>query len=68
MHETNPAGPCGLRIALRCRDRGMIEDALAESATIVEETLQGITSVKSYANEKYEIGRYNSALLKTGDR
>jgi ABC-type multidrug transport system fused ATPase/permease subunit len=41
------------------------QDALAESATIVEETLQGITSVKSYANEKYEISRYNSALLKT---
>ncbi|HYF03536.1 MAG TPA: ABC transporter transmembrane domain-containing protein [Patescibacteria group bacterium] len=41
------------------------QDALAESATIVEETLQGITSVKSFANEKYEINRYNSALLKT---
>lgn len=41
------------------------QDALAQSATIVEETLQGIASVKSYSNESYEAKRYNSALQNT---
>ncbi len=41
------------------------QDALAQSATIVEETLQGIASVKSYSNESYEAERYNSALKST---
>lgn len=41
------------------------QDALAQSATIVEETLQGIASVKSYANERYEADRYRSALQST---
>jgi ABC-type multidrug transport system fused ATPase/permease subunit len=41
------------------------QDALAQSATIVEETLQGISSVKSYSNESYEATRYNSALQTT---
>ena len=31
---------------------------VAESNTIVEETLQGILSVKTYTNENYEISRY----------
>lgn len=30
----------------------------AESNTVVEETLQGIRSVKAYTNEKYEMDRY----------
>lgn len=34
------------------------QDAVADSNTIVEETLQGINSVKSYANEKLESLRY----------
>lgn len=34
------------------------QDAVADSNTIVEETLQGISSVKSYANEPYESMRY----------
>lgn len=34
----------------------------AESNTIVEETLQGIRSVKSYTNEYFEIERYHSAI------
>jgi len=41
------------------------QDALAQSATIVEETLQGIASVKSYSNESYEAERYNGALKAT---
>ena len=34
----------------------------AESNTIVEETLQGIRSVKSYTNEWYEINRYSNKI------
>lgn len=34
----------------------------AESNTIVEETLQGIRSVKSYTNEGFEIGRYKDKI------
>ena len=38
------------------------QDRLAESATIVEESLQNIASVKAYANEDYEQRRYSGAL------
>ncbi|MFN8922372.1 MAG: ABC transporter ATP-binding protein [Sphingobacteriia bacterium] len=38
------------------------QDHLAESNTVVEETLQGIQSVKSYANEAYERQRYGTAM------
>lgn len=41
------------------------QDALAASATIVEESLQGVASVKSYSNEHYETTRYRGALGKT---
>jgi ABC-type multidrug transport system fused ATPase/permease subunit len=34
------------------------QDKLAESNTIVEETLQGIANVKAFVNESYEAGRY----------
>jgi ABC-type multidrug transport system fused ATPase/permease subunit len=34
----------------------------AESNTVVEETLQGIRSVKSYTNEFFEIERYHSKI------
>lgn len=34
----------------------------AESNTVVEETLQGIRSVKSYTNEYFEIERYHSKI------
>ncbi len=40
------------------------QDQLAESGTIVEETLQGITNVKAFTNERYEIGRYRGAMNK----
>lgn len=35
-----------------------VQAQVAESNTIVEETLQGIQSVKSFTNEYFEIGRY----------
>ncbi len=38
------------------------QDALAISATIIEETLQAIASVKSFTNEHYEKERYRGAL------
>lgn len=38
------------------------QDQLAESGTIVEETLQGITNVKAFANEKFEISRYGGSI------
>jgi len=38
------------------------QDKVAESQVIVEETLQGITNVKSFANEWYEIDRYKNKV------
>lgn len=38
------------------------QDRLAESNTVVEETLQGITNVKAFVNEPYEVRRYEGAL------
>ncbi len=38
------------------------QDALATTATIVEETLQSIAAVKSFVREDYEISRYQGAL------
>jgi ABC-type multidrug transport system fused ATPase/permease subunit len=38
------------------------QDQLADSTTIVHETLQGIGNVKSFTNEWYEIGRYVKSL------
>lgn len=35
------------------------QDELAKSQIVVDETLQGIQSVKSYAMEQFEISRYN---------
>lgn len=37
-----------------------VQAQVAESNTIVEETLQGIFNVKAFANEFFEIGRYRS--------
>jgi ABC-type multidrug transport system fused ATPase/permease subunit len=36
-----------------------VQDKVAESQVIVEETMQGISIVKAFANEWYEITRYN---------
>ncbi len=38
------------------------QDKVAESQVIVEETLQGISNVKSFANEWYEIDRYKTKI------
>jgi len=39
-----------------------VQDKVAESQVIVEETLQGISIVKAFANEWYEIARYNGKI------
>ncbi len=38
------------------------QDRLAEAATVVEETLQGIASVKAFGNEAFERARHASAM------
>ena len=38
------------------------QDKLAESNTIVEETLQGIANVKAFVNEAFEAGRYSTNI------
>ncbi len=38
------------------------QDRLAEAATVVEETLQGIASVKAFGNEPFERARHASAM------
>ena len=38
------------------------QDTIAESQVIVEETLQGISNVKAFANEWYEIARYSAKI------
>ncbi|AIG29664.1 multidrug ABC transporter ATPase [Flavobacterium psychrophilum] len=38
------------------------QDKIAESQVVVEETLQGITNVKAFANEWYEIERYKNKI------
>jgi ABC-type multidrug transport system fused ATPase/permease subunit len=37
-----------------------VQDKTAESNTVVEETFQGISNVKAFANEWFEIARYTS--------
>ncbi len=39
----------------------MVQDKIAESNTIVQETLQGITNVKAFANEFFENQRYKKS-------
>jgi ABC transporter fused permease/ATP-binding protein len=38
------------------------QDRLAETSTIVEETLQGIFNVKAFVNEAFEIARYGQSM------
>ncbi|MFM8360180.1 MAG: ABC transporter ATP-binding protein, partial [Verrucomicrobiota bacterium] len=38
------------------------QDRLAETATVVEETLQGMVNVKAFTNETFELGRYADGL------
>ena len=39
-----------------------VQDKVAESQVIVEETMQGISIVKAFANEWYEIARYDGKI------
>ena len=39
-----------------------VQDQVAESQVVVEETMQGISIVKAFANEWYEIERYKSKI------
>ena len=39
-----------------------VQDQVAESQVIVEETMQGISNVKAFANEWYEIARYRGKI------
>jgi len=41
-----------------------VQQELAHTNTIVEETLQAINSVKAFTNERFETNRYNSSLSK----
>ena len=41
---------------------GVTQDALAQTANVVEEALQGIASVKAYCNELFEQKRYGSRI------
>jgi ABC-type multidrug transport system fused ATPase/permease subunit len=38
------------------------QDELAKTNVVVEETMQSINVVKAFTNERYEVGRYTSAL------
>jgi ABC transporter fused permease/ATP-binding protein len=40
-----------------------VQDKIADSNTIVEETLQGIANVKAFANELFEMNRYKKSTL-----
>lgn len=44
------------------RNSRAAQDRLADSGVIVEETLQGIASVKAFANEDFEERRYRASL------
>jgi len=49
----------GLRIRKMARKA---QDQLADSGTIVQETFQGISIVKAFTNEWYEIARYSKSI------
>ena len=42
-----------------------VQDALAQATVAVEEGLQGVRIVKSFAREEYEVNRYNTAMGQT---
>ncbi|MFK7930659.1 MAG: ABC transporter ATP-binding protein [Myxococcota bacterium] len=39
-----------------------VQDALADSTQVAEETLSGVRTVRAFAREDQEVGRYNSAV------
>lgn len=44
-----------------------VQDRIADTNVIVDETLQGIQNVKAFSNESFEVGRYRSSVLKARD-
>lgn len=54
----------GLRIRKMARK---VQDQLADSGTIVQETFHGIAIVKAFTNEWYEIGRYAKSIYAVVD-
>ncbi len=54
----------GLRIRKMSR---RAQDQLADSGTIVQETFQGISMVKAFTNERYEISRYARSIYAVVD-
>lgn len=54
----------GLRIRKMARKA---QDQLADSGTIVQETFQGISMVKAFTNELYEISRYAKSIYAVVD-
>ena len=40
-----------------------VQDRIAESNVIVDETLQGIQNVKAFSNERYETQRYGASVM-----
>jgi ABC-type multidrug transport system fused ATPase/permease subunit len=43
-----------------------VQDRIADTNVIVDETLQGIQIVKAFSNEAFEVGRYRPACSRRG--
>ncbi len=44
------------------RESTAVQDALAQGANVLEETISGVRIVKSFAREEYEIGRFSARV------
>ena len=44
-----------------------VQDRIADTNVIVDETLQGIQNVKAFSNEGFEVSRYRTSVLKARD-
>lgn len=44
-----------------------VQDRIADTGVIVDETLQGIQNVKAFSNEAYEVARYRRSVLQARD-
>lgn len=51
----------GRRIRIHARDA---QDRMAETVTVVEESLHGIANVKAFGNEPFELRRYSDGLAR----
>lgn len=49
------------------RNSKKVQDELAKTNIIVEETLQSVNVVKAFTNERLEVGRYTSSIQKVVD-